>query len=423
LKLKEEVQIMQPNLPSSKASLTLQNISIPRSRLIPPRLPSPYTRVILVRHGRSTYNEQGRYQGSSDDATLTEKGKVTAQQTAEVLKDIAIDAIYASPLIRVKQTLYEMMIIVGETTSIRSVKFLDQLREIDMPNWEGLSFQQVREQFSEDYTCWKQRPHELHMDNSLLSLRCYPVVDLYQRAQEFWQTVLPHHVGQTLLVVSHGGTNHALISTALGIGAEHHHTLQQSNCGISILEFSAGAQQAQLQAVNLTEHLGETLPKLKEGKKGLRLLLVPYSGNSADYETIATTLQPVPIDFSLSIASEASQQAIAQILTHHPTAIQLQTEREDFAQAWQRSMAHQRRFHPQVMTGLVVASIPVLQSLIAQSIEHRRVHIMVPNSLTESIHLHPGTLSVLHYPSAEHPPILQALNFGQGLAALVSPMS
>jgi phosphoserine phosphatase len=376
------------------------------------------TRVILIRHGRSTFNEQGRYQGSSDAATLTEQGKVAAWQTAAALMDLPIDAIYASPLGRVKQTLYEMMTIMGDTAGLRSIELLDHLREIDMPAWEGLSFQQVKEQFSEDYICWKQRPHELQMHRPDRSL-CSPVLELYQRAQEFWQTVLPRHRGQTLLVVSHGGTNHALISTALGISPEHHHTIQQSNCGISILEFPLGTQQAHLRAVNLTEHLGETLPKLKEGKKGLRLLLVPCT-EGANYETIATRLQSIPIDFSLSIASEPSQEAIAQILHHHPTAVQFQTEREDLAHAWQRSMAHQRRFHPQVMTGLVVASIPVLQSLIGQALEHHRVHIAVPNPLTESIRLQPETFSVLHYPSAEHPPILQALNFGKNLIPCIS---
>jgi phosphoserine phosphatase len=380
------------------------------------------TRVILVRHGRSTFNEQGRYQGSSNEATLTEQGRVASRQTAAALSEIPIDAIYASPLARAKQTLYEMMTVMGERAGLRPVELMDHLREIDMPTWEGLSFQQVKEQFAEDYACWKQRPHELQMNDADRS-QCTPVVDLYQRAQEFWQTILPRHIGQTILVVSHGGTNHALISTALGISAEHHHTIQQTNCGISILEFPMGTRRGQLRAVNLTEHLGETLPKLKEGKKGLRLLLVPCSEQLTDYGAIATLLQSIPIDFSLNIATEPSYRAISQILPHHPNTIQLQTEREDLAQAWQRSMAHQRRFHPQVMTGLVVATAPVLQSLIGQSLEHRRVHIMIPNPLTESIDLDPGTLSVLHYPSAEHPPILQALNFGQGLLPSMASVS
>ena len=39
------------------------------------------TRVILVRHGQSSFNAEGRYQGSSDESVLTEFGRQTARQT------------------------------------------------------------------------------------------------------------------------------------------------------------------------------------------------------------------------------------------------------------------------------------------------------------------------------------------------------
>jgi probable phosphoglycerate mutase len=44
-------------------------------------LSTPSTKIILVRHARTTYNEQGRYQGSSDDSVLTEKGHQDALST------------------------------------------------------------------------------------------------------------------------------------------------------------------------------------------------------------------------------------------------------------------------------------------------------------------------------------------------------
>ncbi len=62
------------------------------------------TQVILVRHARTTYNEQGRYQGSSDESVLTEKGYQDAFSTGLALKKYNLDAIYTSPLTRVQQT-------------------------------------------------------------------------------------------------------------------------------------------------------------------------------------------------------------------------------------------------------------------------------------------------------------------------------
>jgi probable phosphoglycerate mutase len=369
------------------------------------------TRVILVRHGRSSFNEQGRYQGSSNESVLTEKGRQTAQQTAQFLKEMAIDAIYASPLNRVKQTVYEMINATGDIWTNKSIQLVDDLREIEMYHWEGRPFQQVREQYPDDYQCWKERPHEFKMAPSDES-QVFPVLDLYQRAQTFWQKILPQHLGQTLLIVSHGGTNHALLNTALGITAEHHHTIQQSNCGVSILEFEPQHPLAQLQAINLTQHLGETLPKVKEGKQGLRLILVPTPTGEAEVTAIAQALQSVAIDFSLNITGEPSSAMMQQILHTHPSTVQFQTRREDFAQAWQRSIAHQRqRLSLEMMTGLVITNSTNLIWLITQALQHR-VDPMTNNNLLDRIHLQPGTFSVLHYPSAVHPPILQALNFG-----------
>jgi phosphoserine phosphatase len=391
----------------------IANISVSPSVPLTVKSPSAalVTRVILVRHGRSTFNEQGRYQGSSDDAVLTEQGRKTAAQTAIALQGIQIDAIYSSPLKRVKETLYKMLSILGENPNVYTSA---QLREIDMPDWEGLSFQQVRDQFSENYRRWKQHPHELQMAIDSEETPFFPVLNLYDRAQQFWQTILPRHIGQTLLIVSHGGTNHALISTALGLSPENHHTIQQSNCGISVLEFSQG--DVKVRSLNNTQHLGETLPKLKEGKQGLRLLLVPMSDQMAETEAIAQSLKDNPIQFSLSIATEPCQQTVDQILSHHPQAVQLQTQREDFAQTWQRSLAQQRQPAAKVITGLIVATPATLQSLLAQAMQHRSPSII---PLTEQIHLQPKTFSVLHYPSIHHPPILQSLNFGQDLSCLI----
>ncbi|MEL7246110.1 MAG: histidine phosphatase family protein, partial [Cyanobacteria bacterium J06573_2] len=63
-----------------------------------------HTRVILVRHGRSTYNEQQRYQGCCDESVLTEKGKLQALKTGLALSQIRFDAVYVSPLKRTQET-------------------------------------------------------------------------------------------------------------------------------------------------------------------------------------------------------------------------------------------------------------------------------------------------------------------------------
>lgn len=371
------------------------------------------TRVILVRHGRSTFNEQGRYQGSSNESVLTETGQAAALQVGILLKDLSINAIYASPLKRVEQTVNAIWNALQVERHSIPIHVTRQLREIDLLAWEGLPFKFVQEQFAEAYDCWKQRPHEFQIAAFAPTKEpptpFFPVLDLYDRAQQFWQTVLPQHVGQTLLIVSHGGTNHALISTALGLSAAQHHTLQQSNCGVSVLEFPPDSlnqitDQVTLRSLNLTHHLGETLPKLKEGKQGLRLLLVPAVAGVESIKPLAERLKTTSIHFSLSPNFDSAQNAVHILLCHHPATVQIQTLPEDFASLWQQTLTDRRTHTPELVTGLVVALPETIQHLLVQAIGLNQEH--------RHLSLQPGTLSILHYPSTAQLPILQALNFG-----------
>ncbi len=80
-----------------------------------------------------------------------------------------------------------------------------------MFHWQGLYYQEVKEKFAEAYNCWQKTPHLFSFNN------VYPVLELFEKARLFWQQILTKHQGQTILIVAHGGTNRALISTAVGL--------------------------------------------------------------------------------------------------------------------------------------------------------------------------------------------------------------
>jgi probable phosphoglycerate mutase len=328
------------------------------------------------------------------------------------------------------------------------------LREIDLPAWQGLSRQYVQEQFAAEYRCWKQRPHQFQMhvpqhwglegdkedkedkenkgefaSSSLPSPLspsrrvCFPVLDLYERAQQFWQEILPRHVGQTLLLVSHSGTNRALIATAMGLGADRYHALQQSNCGISILDFPGDRyQKAQLAALNLTTHLSETLPELKHGCQGWRQLLVP-SGivNPQQLQNLAELLKNVTIDFSISGDLANSQETAAGILQYHPLTVQLEVLHEDFPEVWQQAIYARQAVaastvapsSSQLVTGLVVAGEAIVKRIIGQVLG-------ISSDQLCNFQLQPGTLSVIHYPAANQPAMLQAMNISSLAEATTS---
>ncbi|WP_009631387.1 histidine phosphatase family protein [Synechocystis sp. PCC 7509] len=358
------------------------------------------TRVVLVRHGQSTYNALGLYQGSCDRPLLTETGYKDARLTGEFLKKLKFDAIYSSSLVRSQATAKEILKTMSPQTNPNTINFTYLLRETDLPAWEGLAFKYVRENFSQDYHHWKQHPDDFCMQlgetNSI-----YPALDLYQRVGEFWQEVLPRHIGQTLLIVAHGGTNRALISTALGITPNRYHCIQQSNCGISVLHFPDGSlESGSLAAMNLTTHVGECLPKLQESGYGLRLLLLPLE--VTPIQQIAPLLQETKIDFSM-IEDNSNAQAIAKkILEHHPETVQIKVLSQYFPENWQQGI-NAKNTASTFITGLVVGNLNIIKRLVGNALG-------INVDFQQSLQLTPGTITSIQYPGNKQYPILQVMN-------------
>ena len=231
------------------------------------------TRVIIVRHGQSSYNAQRMIQGRCDESTITEKGEQQAQLLGETLQNVQLSAFYCSPLQRAHKT---AQIIQGKNKHQPELIVAEKLREINLPQWEKKKKEDVLKEFTEQYHTWKTKPHQLKMTSE--GKEFYPVLDLYEQAKEFWQEVITNHKDGTILITAHNGINRCLILTALGMDASRYHTLQQSNCCINVLNFTGDfGEPVQLESLNQTSHLGMPIPDLRpEQKQGLRLLLVRH---------------------------------------------------------------------------------------------------------------------------------------------------
>ncbi len=305
------------------------------------------TRVILVRHGQSTYNIEHRIQGRLDASVLTETGQNTARQVGKALQNLKFDAIYSSPLQRAKQT---AEIIHSCLDSPPPVQTKENLREIDLPLWAGMLREEVIEKYPEDYSLWKKHPHELCMEVSTPEgqIKHFPVLSLFEQAHQFWPEILTNNTHKTVLVVAHNGINRCLISTALGIQPSYYHSIQQSNCGINILNFTSpypsfsGEHEpggsVQLESMNLTTHIGEKFPKPRDKHKGPRLLLVrhgetdwnrdgkfqgqidvPLNDNGrVQAGQAAEFLKDVHLDFAVSSSMLRPKETAEIILQHHP---------------------------------------------------------------------------------------------------------
>ena len=235
------------------------------------------TRVIVVRHGESTFNVKRIVQGHHDESLLTETGEAQAKQVGQFLKAISIDAVYCSPLKRAART---ATLITENLSQGSKPQPTDLLKEISLPLWEAMSFTDIEAQYPEEYQAWRHRPNEFKMavpQANGTTQSFYPVRAVWQQAAEFWQGLLKKHQGQTVLLVAHSAINRALVGTAIGLGPDALNRLYQANCGISVLNFpGAWGEHAQLESMNSTSHTGAPLPALRRGFKGPRLLLVRH---------------------------------------------------------------------------------------------------------------------------------------------------
>jgi len=153
--------------------------------------------LILIRHGETHWNKEGRVQGISD-IELSGAGIEQARKLALSLKDSTIDVIQTSPLKRAYQT--------AEIINAFHQKKIDvhpELTEMDQGDFEGLSFKELMAREKEFLHRWITDPASVKMPNG------ESLAELQERA---WQPIQKIIAGEkNVLIVSHNFTIAAIL--------------------------------------------------------------------------------------------------------------------------------------------------------------------------------------------------------------------
>ncbi|KAG0558299.1 hypothetical protein KC19_10G017300 [Ceratodon purpureus] len=198
--------------------------------------------VVLVRHGLSSWNEEGRVQGSSDKSILSEVGRMQALRVRESLSTMKFDKCFASPITRAK-TSAELIWEGREEPLV----YLDTLREANLLFLEGMLNSDAHKQYPELFTAWREDPLNFHVDG------VYPVVELWAKAKLAWEEILSSP-GERLLVVTHKSILRAMLCTALGLGPDRFRGVDVHNAGISTFTVNTRGE-PMLASLNRTAHL------------------------------------------------------------------------------------------------------------------------------------------------------------------------
>lgn len=241
-------------------------------------------RLLLVRHGLSSFNLEGRIQGRNDLSTLTDEGRQQSIETGKFLSELPIDAIYSSPLQRAAKTTENL---IEELRYKPETIFDEGLLEINLGSWSGMTVNDVKDNFPEIYQLWKTRPEEIVLDDKN-GHKFKPFIELASQVREFLMRLIKLHPldkDKTILIVAHNAILRCLILELLGQQKQGFRRLQLDNTSISVINLKPSLirpYQVQLECLNNTTHLGSTVSKKNHGA---RLLLVRHGETNWNRES------------------------------------------------------------------------------------------------------------------------------------------
>ena len=186
-------------------------------------------KLYFVRHGKTEWNLEGRFQGYSGDSNLLPEAVENIQLLGEHLADVPFDRIFSSDLKRAHVT---AELIHQANRHSRIVETTPQLREWNFGRLEGTKIRLMQDIYPQQFTALKTN---LAQFNSHM----FDAETVYQATQRIIQFVkaLKESQDETVLIVSHGAILTASILSLLGFGpAQLRHRGGLDNTSITILE-------------------------------------------------------------------------------------------------------------------------------------------------------------------------------------------
>jgi probable phosphoglycerate mutase len=187
------------------------------------------TVILLARHGETDWNSERRWQGHAD-RPLNDAGREQARDLAETLADRAIDVVYSSDLMRAHET----ALIVAEQLGL-PVEVDAGLREVDVGDWSGRVHTEIEEIDPAGYRRWQEGGKGWNGGESYQEMGERVVAAVLRLAAR--------HPGQTVLIVTHGGSIRACRATAAGLDYAASRVAaigSMANCEVAELQVADG---------------------------------------------------------------------------------------------------------------------------------------------------------------------------------------
>ncbi|HEY0905274.1 MAG TPA: histidine phosphatase family protein [Marmoricola sp.] len=202
------------------------------------------SRLVLVRHGQTAWNLDGRAQGHTD-TVLDDVGRAQAEAMVPYLCAMAPTAIWSSDLARARQTADHLAAATGLTVHLDS-----RLREFDVGERAGLTIAEFAEQLPEAHAAWRDGHITGHVPGAetigQVTARVVPAL------RDAWAATA---AGETTVVVAHGACLRVSLLAFLGWPETLLGSLRGlDNCGWAVVEQTPDGRGIRLASYNETAH-------------------------------------------------------------------------------------------------------------------------------------------------------------------------
>jgi len=170
----------------------------------------------LVRHGETDWNAERRMQGDFE-SSLNDKGRAQARRSGETLALLGVDCLYASPLLRVRQTLFE----IAPILPVAAI-FDDRLKEWSAGDWSGYLYGDIAKDWPELFAAWEKDIYNVRAPGGENFL------DLDARAASFLSEAETSSCPR-FAIAAHGFINRALAGRLLSLRPEEIIDIRQGN--------------------------------------------------------------------------------------------------------------------------------------------------------------------------------------------------
>jgi probable phosphoglycerate mutase len=193
--------------PPAAAGFDLARASVHEPGMVPLVLPH---RLILVRHGETDWNREGRLQGGQD-IQLNALGRTQAAEAADRLRalvpDLAAVDFLCSPMHRARETMAIMRARLGLAPDDYAID--ERLRELTFGSWEGFTWREMR----------KSEPEQSRARMRDKWGFVPPGGESYAMLAQRIRPVLAGLARETVMV-SHGGVARAVLALCAGVSPQ-----------------------------------------------------------------------------------------------------------------------------------------------------------------------------------------------------------